>query len=298
MYYFIKHYGMFYNLNILLHKFFNLYQINLTLSHQINKKQTCFIFKDNLLNLNLNVNKYLITPTNLKLSNINSFVKNKKLNIQIKYPFIWNLFSWFLYINFWSKNKVNKSHGFYMSLNVSFHKKRFFFLNLTRILRKWVDSYSLLINLFYFNWKLITLGSPTFSKETLALNWSCSKLNTHIWKYCFSYFIFNLNTYNMNTKLFFKKLPKLGVNLVLVADTRYHYKNIRYLAWANLHTIGLVDFSLNPWIFNFSLFVTLLDRFTISFFYSLVMMTHKYALFFKYILYRNLWINNKLKNLL
>ena len=88
MYYFIKHYGMFYNLNILLHKFFNLYQINLTLSYQIKQKQTYFVFKDNLLNLNLNVNKYLITPTNLKLSNINSFVKNKKLNIQIKYPFI------------------------------------------------------------------------------------------------------------------------------------------------------------------------------------------------------------------
>ena len=68
---------MFYNLSTLLYKFFNLYKVNAILSQNNFKRENKFTFKENLLDLNLNINKYLITPNNLKLSNLNSLLKIK-----------------------------------------------------------------------------------------------------------------------------------------------------------------------------------------------------------------------------
>jgi hypothetical protein len=226
------------------------------------------------------------------LPNKNFFVKKLKNTLTLKTHFIFNLLNWFLLVNFWSKNVINQGQKNYSVLSLTFSKNFFYFLNLNKILKKWTNSYLLLINLFFFNSNFFVLGSPAFSKETLSLNWYHSKLNFNVWRFCFPYVSLYLNKFSLKTKIFFKKIHKLGINLILVGDTSFHFRNLNYILKSNVYSLGLVDFTLSPWTFNYSLVVALIDKYSISFFYSLILISHKYAAFYKYIYYKNFFTSN------
>ena len=76
--------------------------------------------------------------------------------------------------------QTHPSHRFNFILNKELNISTF---NLTKLKHKWLDSYHLFHNLFFYKLPILSFSTPVFRNELLSLNWQINdKLQTY-WKY-------------------------------------------------------------------------------------------------------------------
>ncbi len=156
---------------------------------------------------------------------------------------------------------------------------------------RWIESYNLIFNIFYYNFNPLFFGTVLFKNEILALNWNYNYFDINLWKYYFPFFIFKLNNYNKKTDFFFEKLNTYNINFFFISDCQYHYKNLHYLKKKNQYTLGLINFNINPWLVSYPI-LSFFENFLIqSFFFKFIIYIQKKTLLEQYCFFKKIWIN-------
>lgn len=252
----------------------------------------CFFIEDSFKNTsyskistNLRWHEEHIIPTNHSFV-IKSSVFTNKFKI-VKNNLI-NLFFFLNYSYFGSQFIFKPDFNLFYLKN---YKNSIVIFDLNKFFLRWNDTYNLLFNLFYFNINSLVLGSSIFKNETLSLNWQYSNFDINLWRYYFPFFIFKSNKYSSKTSFFLDRLEKFDINVYLITDCHYHYKNLFYLKKKRLYSIGLIDIYTNPWILDYpilSFFESILNQ---AFFFKLLLFIDRQVLLIKYNFFKNYWYN-------
>ncbi len=247
--------------------------------------------------MNKKINSFLNLNINYKINNtqINNFLINNKTFKNYQFFNIKNLnnkfFSLFFLFNYSFFNTYFRSNFLNNFFYINHFKNKIIIIDSSKFILRWVESYNLIFNIFYYNFNPLFFGTTLFKKEILSLNWNYNYFDINLWKYYFPFFIFKLNNYNKKTDFFFEKLSFLDINFFFISDCQYHYKNLYYLKRRNCYTIGLINFNINPWLVSYPL-LSFFENFLIqSFFFKFVIFIQKKALLEQYYLFKKIWIN-------
>jgi hypothetical protein len=256
--------------------------------NSFNKKQffSVFLFQtfsvyNNFNNFKFYKKKFISQPPLLRYVSEHDPI----LRTQQNYKYI--KFSKVLIFNIFFLTGFIKNYNFFL-IHHQFRKmyllgnKNFHYLNTTLFFNKWHNGLNFLFHIFYFNSKLILLGTEFFKKETNVFNWLFLKSNTKFWNYYFSYFIFKTSKINTVTNSFFLKLKKYGIDMFLIYDCYYHFKNLYYINKYGFFSIALTNARINPWIVSYS-FPVINDSFmTHLLFFNIINFSFKQAFVVKY----------------
>lgn len=232
--------------------------------------------------------KYKVETTSVISFNLNQKKNslNKINNLPLTYFKLFNLFFLFNYSIFNTKFRHNFRFNFLM---VKEFKKKIILININKFFSRWIDSYNLFYNIFFYNFMPLTFGSSLMKNEVLAINWYYSKFDINLWNYYFPFFIFKLNNYNKKSEYFFEKLYYTNINFFFIIDTIFHYKNLYYFKRYNYYTIGLVDSSLNPNLVSYPILNFFSSYNTQIFFFRLIIFIQKLVYLKKFCYFKNLW---------
>lgn len=187
-------------------------------------------------------------------------------------------------------------------MNVTVISSNILLTDTKKFFKRWHNAYTVLFNVFFYNFSPTVFGTPFFKNEILSLNWHYSNLDTNTWKYTFPFFVYKLNNFNRKIEFFFNKLQEANVNLYFITDCFYHFKLLHYFNKQKLYTLGLVSSNLNPWLVSYPLPVLSNNLFLQFFFLKLLVLSQKYALFYKFSFFKKNWNNlilfNKVKYLI
>lgn len=255
------------------------YFFNQTLESSINEKLRFNDFK-----------AAFIKPEN-PVSNF-YFLKNKNETLFYKLLNFFFLFSFSMY------KSAFKKTSFFNFFFVNNYNSKLTIVNVNKFIDRWLDSYNLLFNVFYYNFHPLVYASPLFKNETLSLNWFYNNWDVNLWRYYFSFFVFKVNKFTKKINFFYEKLKETRDNFFIVTDCLYHFKNLYYFRKTLSYTIGLVNVSQNPWIVSYPI-LTFADNYLNQlFFFKLIFYLSKQALKFKFFFFKKIWINHYfLKNL-
>jgi len=126
-------------------------------------------------------------------------------------------------------------------------------LNISKLYLKWINTYNLLINLFFFKTSLLLFSNKTLKNETLGFNWSQNLLSYKLFKYTSPIFFLKDSKYGVTPTLIFKRFEQKSLSTAFLTDVKYHEKNLYYLKRFHIYTIGLVPYNLNPWMVSYSI---------------------------------------------
>lgn len=193
-------------------------------------------------------------------------------------------------------NSKFKAHSDFKFYSIVGNKNKIIIINSAKFLARWKTSYDLLFNIFYYNLNPLLFSSPSFKKQTLALNWNYNNWSVDLWKYYAPFFVFQPNRYDKKINFFFSKLKTLNANFFIVTDCFYHYKNLFYFKKNDYYTVGLINVNNNPWLVSYPI-ISFFDNFLIQlFFFKLIIYIQKQVFFVKYIYLKRVWLQNILIN--
>lgn len=200
---------------------------------------------------------------------------------------IFNLLFLFNYFTLKTEVKLNAEYKM-LFLRLS---NGFSWINNNQFLNLWLNGFSFIYNVLYYNLNPLIFGSPVFRKEVLAFNWKTNSHDIQFWKISFLYFIFKTNKYDNRIIFFYKQLRARKINFILMTDCFYHYKNLYYFKKLNFYTLGLATSSLNPWLLSYSLPNLSNTFFTQFFFFKIIMQISRFAVKTRFDFYQKLWNN-------
>jgi hypothetical protein len=250
--------------------------------------------KFNLIKKNFILKNYLDVKVKHKIEfkrntpslNIADNTINKVNYFPTTYFKLFNLFFLFNYSIFNVNFKLNFKLNFFL---VKEFKKKIILININKFFSRWIDSYNIFYNIFYYNFLPLTFGSSLMKNEILALNWYYSKFDINLWNYYFPFFIFKLNNYNKKSDYFFEKLFYTDINFFFIVDSVYHYKNLYYFNRYNYYTIGLIDMNLDPSLVSYPI-INFFNNYNIQiFFFKLILFIQKSVFFKKFSYFKNIW---------
>jgi hypothetical protein len=171
-----------------------------------------------------------------------------------------------------STSQIHPSHRFNFLLNKQLNISSF---NLTKLKHKWLDSYHLFYNLFFYKLPLLSFSTPVFQNELLSLNWHVSdKLKTY-WKYVSPSFYLARNKVMKSEFLLFNYLGKQGFYMALVFDVLYHKNTIFLLHRNQFFTFALVPLQHSLYTVNFAIPISNESPFINLFFIRLLLHIQK-----------------------
>jgi len=224
--------------------------------------------------------------SNFNSSSVQSTFKNSNKFKFVKFYFFFNIF--FLTNSLFLNKQLSLNNG-YLLLNTKLLKNNVVIVNCLKSMQRWVDGYHLLLNLFYYENKILMFNAILFKNETLAFNWNFYESNYNLWKYSSSFFIYKLHKFDKKLDFFFNKIALEGFNVIIVTDLDYSRKVIYYAKRASFYLFGITDIYTDPWTLSYQL-PTLSNNFLIKmFFIKLLVLLKKTSLFVKYNYYKKSW---------
>ncbi len=163
------------------------------------------------------------------------------------------------------------------------------FLDIYRFHKKWMHSYDLLINLFFVNTQIFAFSSKLLKEETLSFNWSFNIIPYTLFKQSSPYFFLKDATHGARTNFIFKLLGQYGLHTAFIADTKYQKKTLFHLRRSGVHTIGLVPYTISPWIVNYAIPAASNTLFTQYFFIKLLTYIRQQAECYKFENLKSIW---------
>jgi hypothetical protein len=123
-------------------------------------------------------------------------------------------------------------------------------IDLGKAYSRWSTTQTLLINLFYFNIKVISFGNKLLINEILSLNWklTSSELFSHS-HFRKSLFFTSAKTGPLYARNFYS-WSKLKIENAFVFDLNFHQRTIFFLRRYNFFTMGIVAAAQNPWLLD------------------------------------------------
>lgn len=200
---------------------------------------------------------------------------------------LFNLFFLFNYSQYSSRFRRNFNFELFY---VCGSTKEVVVIDAQKFLARWKDAFDLLLNIFFYEFKTLTFGSPVFKNEILSLNWLSGCFDINLWRYYFPFFTFRLNNYNKKTEFFFDKMCDLGVSFYIVSDCYYHFKNLHYARKSGCYTIGLVGVDSDPWLVSYPIVGFFESTVTQLFFFKLLNFINRLALSRKYAFRKDYWV--------
>jgi hypothetical protein len=120
------------------------------------------------------------------------------------------------------------------------------YINISKFLIKWNNSYTLLYNLFYNNASILVFTNKTLKLEANAFNWSFFSFDHDLFKLASPYFTIKMFPYGEFAFYLKKAFAKYSLLNTFILDVPYHEKSIKFLQRADLYTIGLIPLNVNP----------------------------------------------------
>ena len=206
----------------------------------------------------------------------NTFKVVKPLNtILLDIPKSTNLFK--LYVTLLTQttvttSQIHPSHKFNFILNKQLNISSF---NLTKIKHKWLDSYHLFYNLFFYKLPILSFSTPVFRNELLSLNWGINDKLRGYWKYVSPSFYLARNKVMKSEFLLFNYLSKQGFYMALVFDVLYHKNTIFLLHRNQFFTFALVPLQHSLYTVNFAIPISNESPFLHLFFIRLLLHIQK-----------------------
>lgn len=117
----------------------------------------------------------------------------------------------------------------------------------------WKKFILFLDNFLYWGGFYLVFGHPILKRELEGVNWNSKMWNIYEWLNIRFFFYYKLNRYNSAVSFFFEKLALTWDVLWVFIFPTYHFTKITYLKSLKLPSLGLIDSSINPWLFDFTL---------------------------------------------
>lgn len=163
------------------------------------------------------------------------------------------------------------------------------YVSIDRFHKKWIHSYNLLINLFFAETQLFAFASKLLREEALAFNWSFGLLPYTLFKQASPYFFLKDCNHGSVSPRMYRLLSQHGLNVAFVADTKYQKRTLFYLRINKVHTIGLVPYTISPWIVNYALPAASSTLFTQYFFLKLLTYVRQQAECYRFNNLKSIW---------
>ena len=126
-------------------------------------------------------------------------------------------------------------------------------INVSKLLKKWLDFYNLVFNLFYYKTKTLTFTPASHNKEAISLNWGDFNQVWKLWRYSKPFLLNKPNTINDDGDFIFRKLKLKGWSTGVVSDITYHSKTLIYLRRAGFFTLASLPSMYNDSFLDFFL---------------------------------------------
>jgi len=156
-------------------------------------------------------------------------------------------------------------HHLYSTLYVLNWRNRTITITKT-LLHQWQRGVKLLLNIFFYDTRLLVFSVTQLKNETAAINWSNLKNAQNVNITFVSQAFIRANKYNDDTRDFFTYLTTISNIVVAVTHVTYHICNITYAKLYNFLTCGLIASNDNPWMVAFA-FPVLHAHFIAQFFF-------------------------------
>ena len=187
-------------------------------------------------------------------------------------------------------SQTHPSHRFNFILNKELNISTF---NLTKLKHKWLDSYHLFYNLFFYKLPILSFSTPVFRNELLSLNWQINdKLRTY-WKYISPSFYLARNKVMKSEFLLFNYLNKHGFYMALVFDVLYHKNTIFLLHRNQFYTFALIPLQCSLYTVNFAIPISNESPFLHLFFIRLLLHIQKTTKVSYFKQLSQVWLNSK-----
>jgi hypothetical protein len=150
-----------------------------------------------------------------------------------------------LYTNMWLPTRNVATHPSFNSFYFFNKYQNIGCFNFKKVFNLWVNIFTFLINIFFYNLKYLVFGNSYFKYEVLALNWHGTNFSQVIWKYVGSFVFFLNNKTTLRNKRYFYFLTSLGYKLAFITDIYYHAKTVYYLNHFKYISVGPIPISSN-----------------------------------------------------
>ena len=159
-------------------------------------------------------------------------------------------------------------------------------INSERYFSRWVDSYNLMLNLFYTSPTSQLLTNKVFLEESLIFNWHYSTKNYKLFKYVQPFFSLkdSLHGEAIHGSVFAIFLQRL--EFMVAADILNHRNLLKYLRRYGIYSIGLVPASQSPWQVSYPIPSISDSSLTQLFFLKWLLLIHARTKILKYDRYR------------
>jgi hypothetical protein len=144
------------------------------------------------------------------------------------------------------------------------------YINPRKLYTRWQHTYSFLINVFYSQVTLLMFAHKIFTEETLSFNWSNKSLPYTLFKSAAPFFTAQNADYGDKTNMTYQALASEGFGVAFVADVQYHKASLFWLRRSSFYTVGLVPFTMSPWLVDYCLPAAAGTLFTQYFFIKFV----------------------------
>lgn len=204
-----------------------------------------------------------------------------------------NLFNLYLHFSNSTINPFFIPHTNFKPLFISQTSGLTQLINVNKLFTKWVNSYNFLLNIFFNKLNMFLFSSKVFKNEVISFNWSFNLLDYRLFKYSNPYFYMKDTNFGVPSSIIFKRFEKKGLNTTFILDLKQHEKNLYFLKSINLHTIGLVPYSMNPWLVSYALPVTSNNIFIQYFFIKTLLFIKQYSEVQTYNNLKSTWLSIK-----
>ena len=129
-------------------------------------------------------------------------------------------------------------------------------LNINKLYAQWTHLYQLLFNTFINQSKVITFANKFLKFETNALNYATLGDSLMLLNYNKTFFLSKEATYSEVSSLMFQKLLMKEMPMVCILDINSFSKTNFFLKKWGTIVVGLVPYSMNPWLVNYPILVS------------------------------------------
>jgi len=187
-------------------------------------------------------------------------------------------FALYMQINYTSNLSTVRTHTSAAKHYLHFTKQGLVIENIHKLFQKWKNTYHLLLNLFFYQIKVLTFGTSFFKTEVQSLNWSTSSKIKFIWRYTSVFIFYSPNKLTNAGIAVFNHLKLVGYNSAIVLDTNYHKYTLNYLTRLHYYTIGLIPSTTNHQLVDFAIPISVDSVFSQLFFIRLKLNIRRQAL--------------------
>ena len=275
---------------------------NLTLTNSLQYLTLQYI--SNLTQLNKTSFSKYVQPFNFSTSSRSLFQKNDFTSTSLKHKnFLKNysldsvesleslkLFQLFLKLTCSQPFFYSKQHYAYRLLFSNLNPNELLYVDLGKAFSRWASTQSLLVNLFYYDIRILSFGSKLLSNEILSLNWKLATPNllSHS-TFNKSFFFTSAKTGPLYSKSFLR-LSKFKIENAFVFDLNFHQRTIFFLRRYKFFTLGIVASTQNPWLLDYSIPVFSSNILTQHYFIKLFLYTFSTSRHLYFSNCKSLWL--------